>query len=402
VDLAFLTSDLPGTGGRIRVRYEDFRVDEVPLYGPVDTGEHLFLRVWKRGIATFEAIRRLAAALDLPERQIGYAGLKDARAVTTQWVSVPAACEPEIAGLEVPRVAVLEVRRHHNKLKIGHLRGNRFRIVVRDARPGCREAAQAVLDRLAGRGVPNYFGQQRFGTRLNGHRCGEAIVRGDYKAFTEHLLGEPSAREHNPDLRRARTLFEQGKVQEAWETMPTRHRIEKKALHALLRFDNDPERAWFAIPKRMRQMFLSSFQSYLFNKVLERRLEELDTVEEGDLAWLHRNGAVFEVVDVEAERARCRTFEISPSGPLFGTQTPHAKGRPGQLEADILAAQGLAEADFDVGGGLSTRGLRRPLRVPLDDARLEPLDESTFALSFLLPAGSFATAVLREVMKTPD
>jgi len=402
VDLPYLTANLPGTGGVLRATPEDFRVDEVPLYEPGGEGEHVYLHIWKRGIATFEAVRRIASGLDVAEHKVAYAGLKDARSVATQWLSIEGTTEDAVRALEIPKLAVLDVRRHGNRLKLGHLRGNRFRIVVRNVDDGAADRARAVLDVLQRRGAPNYFGEQRFGTRLTGHTCGEAIVRHDYQAFVDRLLGGPCGPERDPYLTRARRLYDEGRLEEAWKSMPVRQRTEKKALHALIRF-KDPERAFFSIPKRMRQMFLSAFQSHLFNQILEQRLDGLDRVEAGDLAYLHRNGAVFSVEDADVEQPRCATFEISPSGPLFGTKIPLADGRPGEIERAVLAEARVTLEDFNVGGGLRARGNRRSLRIPLPDVvleELEELDDGAFAIEFLLPPGCYATAVMREIMKT--
>ena len=397
--LALLTDDLPGTGGVLRHRPEDFEVEELPLYDPCGEGEHLYFRVRKRGISTFEAVRRIAQALAIPEHAVAYAGLKDARAVATQWMSVARVAEERLASLAIPDLAVDGLARHTNKLRLGHLRGNRFRIVVRGTSPAPLPRVRAVLDVLGRRGVPNYFGGQRFGARLNSHLCGEAIVRRDHAAFVRHLLGGPSDLEGDPRLREARRLFDAGDAQQAFDVMPIRCRTEKKALHALLRF-GEPERAYFAIPKRMRQMFASAFQSHLFNRILERRLPTLDRVLPGDLAYLHRNGAVFLVADAAREQPRGDALEISPSGPMFGTHTRLAEGAQGELEREVLASTGLTERDFDVGGGLRLKGMRRALRVPLADASVEEAGDFAYRVAFTLPSGSFATVVMAELLKT--
>ena len=393
--LPYLTADLPGTGGFLRTNPEDFRVDEIPLYEPCGEGDHVYFRLWKRGLDTFEAIRRVARALDLPERAFGYAGLKDSRAVTTQWVSTDAAEPAAIEAIKAERLAILDVVRHTNKLKLGHSRGNRFQIVV------CRadtSKAAPILERLRARGAPNYFGPQRFGARFNGHLCGEAMLRRDFDGFVNELIGREADQERDPYLTKARRLFNEGKLQEAYDAMPIRQRAEKKALHALIRFD-DPTRAYFAIPKRMRQMYLSAYQSFLFNRVLEGRLDEIDRIEEGDLAYLHRNGAVFLVEDAEGEQARCDAFEISPSGPIFGTKTSMPEGRPGRIEREVLAETGFEPGDFAIGGGLNAKGRRRSLRMSIVDLEFEPNGDSQYTVHFSLPPGSYATSVMRELTK---
>lgn len=399
MELSYLTPDLPGTGGILRRSADDFRVDEVPLYEASGKGEHVYLRIRKRGLSTFEAIRRVARALDVPERAVGYAGLKDARAVTTQWLSVSGADEERTAALEVPRISVLDVRRHGNKLRAGHLSGNRFSIVVHGAEPGACDRAARILDVLVARGVPNYFGQQRFGSHGTTHRYGEAIVRRDYEAFVEHVLGGDPETERDAQMARARRLFNAGRLQDAYAAVPMRRRPEKKCLHALLRFEN-PERAYFAIPKRMRQMYVSSFQSWLFNRLLDRRMPRIDRVLTGDVAYVHRTTRAFLVEDAAAEQRRCRGFEISPSGPLFGTRTPKPEGEPGRLEQELLAQTGLSREDFRVGGGLNLKGLRRSLRIPLKEVALLERDATSYRVEFELPGGCFATAVLRELVKS--
>jgi tRNA pseudouridine13 synthase len=399
VELSYLTPDLPGTGGILRRSADDFRVDEVPLYEASGEGEHVYLRIRKRGLSTFEVIRRVAHELGVPERAVGYAGLKDARAVTTQWLSVHGTDEERVAALAVPRIEVLDVRRHGNKLRAGHLRGNRFSIVVHEAEPGAYDRAARILDVLVGRGVPNYFGEQRFGSHGTTHLYGEAIVRRDYETFVRRVVGGEPATERDAKMAAARRLFNAGRLQEAYEAIPMRRRPEKKCLHALLRFD-DPERACFAIPKRMRQMYVSSFQSWLFNRLLDRRMPRIDRLLSGDVAYVHRTTRVFFVEDAAAEQLRCRGFEISPSGPLFGTRTPQPEGEPGRMEQELLAETGLAREDFRIGGGLNLKGLRRSLRISLKEVALTPCDATSYCVEFELPGGCFATAVLREIIKS--
>src|SRR5688572_24187805 len=187
-----LTRELPGTAGRIKTEPEDFRVDELSLYDPTGEGAHLLLRIEKRGMTTHEAVRRIAHALRVTERDVGFAGIKDSRAVTTQWFSVPAGCESRLSELDHPWLAIRERARTSQKLRIGELEGNAFSIVVRDAVPDAVERARAILDVLARRGVPNWFGAQRFGTKGDSDRLGRALVRGDCDEALHLFLGRPA------------------------------------------------------------------------------------------------------------------------------------------------------------------------------------------------------------------
>jgi tRNA pseudouridine13 synthase len=159
--LPFVTADRPGSGGRLKCSPEDFQVDERPAYLPGGSGPHLYLHVEKRGLTTRDAVRWLARALGVGERDVGYAGLKDKAAVTTQWLSFPVTRDPDPAGLATEGLRVLAASRHQNKLRVGHSRGNAFQVVVRS---GQLAAAAACAARLRETGLPNFFGPQRFGS----------------------------------------------------------------------------------------------------------------------------------------------------------------------------------------------------------------------------------------------
>ncbi|HET9624714.1 MAG TPA: tRNA pseudouridine(13) synthase TruD, partial [Kofleriaceae bacterium] len=160
VALPYLTSDLAGTAGVLRVTDDDFRVDEVLPYAPSGQGDHVFVHLEKRGLTSPAAAQALARALGVRDRDIGIAGMKDRHAVTTQWMSLPPPVTPEQAlAVEVANLRVLEAIRHPHKLRTGHVRANRFVLVVRDVVPGGADAAaraRAILDALAAApGAPN-------------------------------------------------------------------------------------------------------------------------------------------------------------------------------------------------------------------------------------------------------
>src|SRR5581483_10492101 len=157
-----LTQGLPGLGGRLKVELEDFEVEEIPAYEPSGSGEFLYLWVEKRDMGAEYFTRQVARRLEIGPGEVGMAGLKDRRAVTRQWVSVPAGAEPHLARLDGDGMRLLQVSRHGNKLRVGHLRGNRFRILLRDASAD-DAALAAVVQRLREHGLPNYYGAQRFG-----------------------------------------------------------------------------------------------------------------------------------------------------------------------------------------------------------------------------------------------
>ncbi len=191
MNLPYLTRDFPGIGGSIKQRDEDFFVQELPLYDASGQGEHVYCEVQKAGMTTFEAIDRLAEFLNISPRDIGYAGMKDAHAVSRQIFSIFGTTEEAVMRLQLPELSVQWASRHTNKLRLGHLAGNRFAIRIRDVKPTDVVILQPVLKLLQERGIPNYFGEQRFGRRGNNHLLGAAMIRGDDQTVLRLLLGAP-------------------------------------------------------------------------------------------------------------------------------------------------------------------------------------------------------------------
>jgi len=338
--LPLVTAELPGSGGRLRATPEDFRVDEVPAYLPSGAGPHLYVRIEKRGRTTRDALRAIARVLGVPERDAGYAGMKDRDAVTTQWLSFPAAKDPDPRTLEAQGLAVLEVSRHANKLRPGHVRANRFAVGVRG---GELAAARACAAALAERGLPNFFGPQRFGTDGGNAAVGRALLKG----------------EATPEARRAgRDRF-------------------------------------------LRRLSISAWQSSLFNRWLAERMADglFAAALRGDILKKLDTGGLFTCEDPAVDGPRVARFEVSPAGPMFGHKLRAAEGDAGAREARLLEAEGLGPADLARGGG-EAEGTRRAARLKVELA-LEPLTEGEggYLARFELPKGSYATVVMRELMK---
>ena len=398
-DLPHLSAGLPGTRGRIKCRDDDFVVEEIPRYRPCGSGTHLYFGIEKRGLSTLAAVERIARALGRKTNDIGYAGLKDAHAVTRQTFSLEHVEAPRVHALDLPRVHVLWTDRHTNKLKLGHLGGNRFVVKFRDMGPAAMQRAEAIVDVLVRRGVPNYFGPQRFGARGDNAAVGQAVLRSDYDAAVRIVLGSPDP-EERADIRAARTLFEEGHYAEAARAWPPRFGDQARLCGAMVRANGNARRAWSSVHQTIRRLYISAEQSRLFNQVLAARIDALDRLQTGDLAWKHANGACFHVLDAAAESPRCDAFEISPTGPLFGTRMTNPTGKPGRLEAGVLAAAGWQDAVRQRRPDTPLQGARRPLRVPLGEPALtEGGDEHGpyLQMTFTLPPGRYATCVTREI-----
>jgi len=393
-----LTADIPGTGGVIKESPDDFIVTEIPAYEPCGSGEHLYLTFEKRGITTLEAIRRIAGRLRLSERDVGYAGLKDAVGVTRQTISLQGT-KPEAAlSLQLDGITMITAIRHANKLKPGHLKGNRFQITIRGVTRNAAESSAAILEVLQRRGVPNYFGYQRYGAQGNSQLIGAALLRSDWRKAVECVIGEPDAL-RDEEWRSAVSAYQQGDLAEALRRMPRHCRTEREILQRLTARPDAWEKAFSAVHPRLKKLYLSAFQSSLFDTVVERRLESLDRVMAGDLAWKHLNGACFLVEDLEAEVPRAESFEISASGPMFGSRMKQPAGAVLTLEQQVLADESLRQEDFTPLNGLCLEGERRPLRVPLGNAAC-CVEGEILTLEFSLPRGSYATSVVREITKT--
>lgn len=337
--LPYLTRSVPALGGRIRTTPEDFCVEERPLYLPCGQGEHLYIRIKKRGLSTPDLLARLSSQLHVKVQSIGVAGLKDAQAVTTQMLSLQGVAAETVAALPTDeRLLTLEVLgRHRNRLRKGHHAGNQFRLVVRDMREGSEDRLQHLFDELLRRGVPNYFGPQRQGRSGTNFQLGA------------ELLQDPARRNK--------------------------------------------------MPRSKRIWFMNSYQSYVFNQIVAKRIESIDRVWLGDWAMKTENGACFPVEEPDVEQSRADRFEISPTGPLFGSRAPWATGVPGEIERAVIADLGSTpELLSKAGAECGFRGERRALRVRLNDL-VWSLEGSVLTLSFWLPPGSYATSVLREVVK---
>ncbi len=400
-ELPYLTSDLPGIGGQVKHRVEDFHVDETPLYEASGEGTHVYFRIEKRGIPTPAAINRIARYMGVRPSDIGAAGMKDAKAIATQMLSLEHADAEKLAAYADSQLRVIWTGRHSNKLRTGHLAGNGFRIRIRDVGAAQLREARAVMDVLSSRGVPNYFGAQRFGLRGDTAALGEALIRGDLEEFVAVFLGRPMD-DDPPDCKAARDAFDAGSMDRALKRWPRHYADQRKALAAYKK-KHRPNAAVAAIDKRLKRLYVSAFQSAIFNEVLARRIDSTDRLFVGDLAQKSDTGGVFIVEDVLTEQQRADAFEISPTGPLPGYRCRLAEGRPGQIERDILGQRRIDLEQLRCTGPLKVKGTRRALRFRLRDPGLSAgADEhgEYLELVFGAPPGCYATTVIEEISKT--
>jgi tRNA pseudouridine13 synthase len=360
-DLPMVTADLPGIGGRIRVLPEDFEVEEIPAYEPSGQGDHLYLWIEKRDMGAEYFGRTLARRLGVSPGEVGTAGLKDRHAVTRQMVSVPQKAEPQLDKLDGDGIRLLRVSRHNNKLRPGHLHGNRFNVLVRETCLSANERIGPLIDRLKRQGLPNYYGPQRFGRDGETAQVGMALLQ------------------KRAESRRAG-------VRQPPETGPND--------------SHQPPLSEKRINPFLRKLALSAAQSKLFNLYLSRRMHDglLRRVLEGDVMSKLPFGGLFLVTDLSREQQRFDQRETVHTGPIFGRKTFAASALAAAREAEVLGEAGLNDRSFESFGKL-LQGTRRPNVIYVDDL-LARGENGGIRLHFSLPAGSYATVLLKEVMKT--
>jgi tRNA pseudouridine13 synthase len=311
-----------------------FLVEEIPAYEPCGEGEHAYVWIEKQNLTTMDVVYRLARVLGISDRDVGYAGMKDRNATTRQWLSFVGVDPSQAAAASIEGVRVLAATRHKNKLRTGHLQGNRFEVVLNDLADGEPAAIEQALRGFAAKGIANRYGHQRFGASGDNVAVGLAILRGTRR---------------EPDARR-------------------------------------------------RKLMLSAVQSAVFNCVLELRAENdgLLVVREGDILEKVASGGQFVCTDPVADQARVESGEIVPTAPLPGSRVREpAPGTASRALEDRaltmidLGPQELAQV------GRSLPGTRRPVvvKITLGDPPVAA-EPDGLRLRFSLPAGSYATVVL--------
>jgi tRNA pseudouridine13 synthase len=331
---------------RLKDQPQDFVVEEVPLYEPSGEGEHLYLWIEKTDFTASQLAGHIGNSIGIRPREIGIAGRKDRRAVTRQYVSIPAAYENQVPAIDNDQVRVLRQKRHSNKLRTGHLQGNRFVIRIRNIQSAEQPATEdletnwrAAAEALQKTGIPNYFGQQRFGNFGDTAIPGMAMIRPD------EYSGTQQPRSHHS-----------------------------------------------------KRLFLSAVQSAVFNHLLSLRINAgcFARVLDGDVVQFDKSKSIFTVEDHAAEEPRFQAQDLVTTGPMWGAKMPRPKGRPGQMESQALADCGLNEDDFTRYRKMLP-GTRRPLRVIPKDFTID-FEGDCAVFSFYLPSGSYATVLLREFL----
>lgn len=340
----FSTSEIEGVGGELKQSYRDFVVDEIPAYEPSGQGKHWFLRIESANCDGKTLLETVATHFGVLPEEVSTAGTKDKVAITRQWISLPdkkgLKIDPEVGALS-ESIEVLEVSRHSNKLRTGHLKGNRFEVCLRNTKlqgEPLRERVEVIAARIRAQGVGNGYGEQRFGSGASNLTAGLTWLKGG----------------HGP----------RGKF--------------------------------------LRSMALSAVQSEVFNRVLKRRMEEGTWLQAlpGDIFEKRESGGKFWVEESELGdvQRRIESGEVGVTGPMPGSKVGLASDMAGEIEREALHSLGLKEEELS-SFGRQARGARRVLSLSMEEFTFRFEGENAVWLSFSLPSGSYATIVVEEFRK---
>ena len=408
-------TDEKGIGGTIRNQYEDFYVEEIPEVIPTGEGPNIYIWIEKLGRTTLDVVLDIARDLHISRKRMGFAGMKDKKAITRQWICIANMDSEEqmnqVKALDgtIYKTDFLKIVRGRKKLRMGQLKGNKFKILIRDLDDieSSADVANDVLKQLEVTGVPNYFGWQRFGKpRTITHLVGRALVENDLEKAVNTYIGNPQDDE-GEDNQKARQAYDEGNLEESLNLMGKGMRYEKMMVKELIRDSKKGEltdksymNALHALPKPLQRMFVHAYQSYLFNEAVSNRVSMgINKYVEGDIIIDNEEHIVRDKSFDEVQEL-INNFQASPTCPLYGTKVPFAEGEVGKMEEDILKKYDLEKSNFEVPKmpRLGSHGLRRSMRFQVWDTSAIPTDDGVLC-EFSINKGSYATAVLREIMK---
>lgn len=406
----FFTST-PGVGGRIKVYPEDFLVEEIPVLPHPGDGKYVIARVEARGWEMNALLKKFSAILRIPVSAIGFAGMKDRRAVTRQIMSFPCPID-EVAKINLRNVRVEVLYRSYKPIFRGQLKGNKFDVVVRDVKDDVSSVKITAEEIENAGGFPNFFGVQRFGVmRPITHTVGKYILLGDMEKAVMTYVANPIEGEDESSYNARKFLEDNMDFAGALKMYPKRLIFERQMIEHLSRREGDWTGALKKLPKNLSVMFIHAYQSYLFNRILSMRLKRgipINEAVEGDIIITFENGDVQSRKGIKVKKSniekinnQIRKGNCFPSGIIMGYDAEFAEGEMGEIERKVIEEEGITPEKFVVHDipFLSSGGMRRIILSPLKRIRWE-MGDSILKLSFSLPKGCYATCLLREFMKT--
>lgn len=428
-----------GIGGKIRQLLDDFVVEELLVDGslaivspPNKTFEHagegryLICVLVKRRWDTFLAVRKVAEKLRISQKRIRFAGIKDTKALTAQFISLQGVSPNKVSDIQIKDINLYPQRFSRERMYSQLIQGNRFHITIRDidhSSSVIEERIKSVQDEIVKlECVPNFFGHQRFGTiRPNTHKVGKYLTMGDTERAALAFLSEPTEYE-NPEAKEARQeLQDTMDFQQALNLFPRFLRYERFMLSHLAKCQRDFVGAFRKLPRKLRKLFVQAYQSYLFNKFLSERMLRgipLNEPQIGDyVIKFDENGLPTEETDkvtkqnLQAMKEATKQGKICIGAPLVGTKQPPSEGIQGEIEQEILENENVTLENFKLSfmPEATAPGRVRTILNPVRNLLIEKIaadsenkGKNMIKLGFTLNRGSYATVLLREFMKPKD
>jgi tRNA pseudouridine13 synthase len=434
-----------GIGGAIRKTVEDFIVEEILLDGSKAVVEksdgivkpalgattnrqrYLLCVLIKRNWDTFAAIKSVAKALGIEQARIQFAGIKDAKAITAQYVTFDGVPAEEVAKVAYRDVELRPIGYFREPLSTFYLLGNNFTITLKDITPHIN-VVQEQITRIVQEvedsgGIPNFYGHQRFGTtRPITHIVGKALVKGNIEEAAMLFLAKHSLTEHPTSAQARLELQESQDFKVAYENFPSQLRYERSMIMHLIENPGDYIGAFRCLPLKLRMLFVQAYQSILFNRFLSERIKrgfELNRAEAGDYVLnversglpMVRTGKLVDATKLDEVNLQIKAGKMRVALPILGFGQKFSQGEIGEIQHEILQAEGIELPNFRISAlpEINGKGELRAIVTPVKNftaKSIAPDVKSTSKikanLEFMLFRGSYATVLLREVMKSED
>ncbi|MDY6788963.1 MAG: tRNA pseudouridine(13) synthase TruD [Candidatus Nanohaloarchaea archaeon] len=371
-------SDTRGVGGSIKEQIEDFVVEEVADHD-IGSGDFLIFRLTKRNMTTMDALQELSDILHVSRKRFGYAGNKDKRAVTTQYISVDDMDEDDFKTVFMPNLEI-DVMGKGERIGLGNLSHNKFDVIIRDINlpeDTVEDRIDSIWEELDGY-IPNYFGSQRFGSvRPITHQVGKKMLEGDFEEAVWIYIAKPYEEEYEQVKKVRKDLWDSRDPERGAEKFPEQYKYEKILLYHLANQPGDYKGAIKRLPEGLQKLFIHAFQSFVFNKALSYLIDE-------------------GFGDKDAEL------------PLVGYKTPLKEDKGGKKVKEVLEEEGISQEDFKLREmkHLRSEGDYRKCFAPVEDFEIVDIgsddlniNKNMVEASFNLGKGTYATVLLREFMK---
>ena len=423
------STDSTGIGGKLKYRYEDFKVEEITPEGdllslwevresssiPQDVtvsgkkSRHIKITLQKMGLSTYDVANILSAELKVSRNLVSYAGLKDKRAITVQAMTIPAQASKFLGSVKLSNIWIRDPHYVRQRIQIGDLWGNQFSILLRDLSVDCQDAIDACLE-LKKIPILNYFGVQRFGViRPYTHLAGRCLVKRDFEGAVRIMLTKESEYESD-ELTSARQRLAKDISADVLESFPLDLNYERTILKYLSNHPGQYREAFNKISPRIQALFVHSYQSYLFNRLISSRINDglsisvphpgdfliqLDTTHSGRDSWIFASSRN---IDEKKELVSSSQYGLAAPLPGYSTKTPPSKQT--DLLNDLLEKEDVTLRDFrnHQNRDLDSPGGLHLVSIQLQSLSAECVDEGLL-LRFNLRKGSYATIVMRELMK---